>query len=296
MTIQLGNAPCSWGVEFANDPRNPSWQTVLKECAQAGYQGIELGPIGFMPEEPSVLRDHLETYALSLTAGVLFQPFHDPAQWETVLQAARRTCQSLDAHSAKHLVIIDSISPKRAPTAGRYQEAEVMDSAQWQSFVERIVTVAKMAKDEYGLTPSIHPHAGGFIDFLPDIERLTATVDASTLKICIDTGHSLYAGFDPIRFIEDHFERIEYIHLKSTHAKIRERVIRNRTGFYEACAEGIFCRLSEGEVNFKHLLDTLRRLEYKGWCTVEQDCHPELAISPVADAKANRLYLQSVGF
>ena len=39
MTIRIGNAPCSWGVEFADDPRNPSWQTVLKENAEAGYKG-----------------------------------------------------------------------------------------------------------------------------------------------------------------------------------------------------------------------------------------------------------------
>ena len=43
MTIRIGNAPCSWGVEFANDPRNPDWRNVLRDCAQAGYKGIELG-------------------------------------------------------------------------------------------------------------------------------------------------------------------------------------------------------------------------------------------------------------
>jgi inosose dehydratase len=52
MTIQIGNAPCSWGVEFPNDPRNPAWRTVLAQCAEAGYTGIELGPVGFMPEDP----------------------------------------------------------------------------------------------------------------------------------------------------------------------------------------------------------------------------------------------------
>ena len=51
MSIQIGNAPCSWGVEFANDPRNPSWRDVLKDCSEAGYKGIELGPVGFMPED-----------------------------------------------------------------------------------------------------------------------------------------------------------------------------------------------------------------------------------------------------
>ena len=42
--IKIGNAPCSWGVEFANDPRNPDWRHVLKENAEAGFTGIELGP------------------------------------------------------------------------------------------------------------------------------------------------------------------------------------------------------------------------------------------------------------
>jgi len=36
MTIRIGNAPCSWGVEFADDPRNPNWKTVLAENAEAG--------------------------------------------------------------------------------------------------------------------------------------------------------------------------------------------------------------------------------------------------------------------
>jgi inosose dehydratase len=42
--IKIGNAPCSWGVEFADDARNPDWRRVLKENAGAGFTGIELGP------------------------------------------------------------------------------------------------------------------------------------------------------------------------------------------------------------------------------------------------------------
>ena len=60
MTIRIGNAPCSWGVEFAGDPRNPAWRSVLKDCADAGYTGIELGPVGFMPEDPAILSEALD--------------------------------------------------------------------------------------------------------------------------------------------------------------------------------------------------------------------------------------------
>ncbi len=77
--IRIGNAPCSWGVEFANDPRNPDWRRVLSDCAAAGYRGIELGPIGFMPEDPLVLGEALADNGLTLIGGVVFRPFHDPA-------------------------------------------------------------------------------------------------------------------------------------------------------------------------------------------------------------------------
>ena len=124
MTIRIGNAPCSWGVEFAGDPRNPPWRTVLKECAAAGYRGIELGPIGFMPEDPAVLGEALAEEGLTLIGGVVFRPFHDPAKWSEVVDASERTCKALVSHGARHLVLIDSISPRRAPTAGRAAEAE----------------------------------------------------------------------------------------------------------------------------------------------------------------------------
>ena len=87
MTIRIGNAPCSWGVEFANDPRNPTWAQVLADCAGAGYKGIELGPIGFMPEDPAVLADALAENGLELIGGVVFRPFHDPDAWAEVMDA-----------------------------------------------------------------------------------------------------------------------------------------------------------------------------------------------------------------
>ena len=103
MTIQISNAPCSWGVEFADDPRIPPWQRVLQENAEAGFRGIELGPVGFMPEDPSELADGLAKHDLTLIGGVVFRPFHDPSQWEDVLDGAVRTCVALTAHGAKHL-------------------------------------------------------------------------------------------------------------------------------------------------------------------------------------------------
>jgi inosose dehydratase len=296
MTIRIGNAPCSWGVEFPNDPRNPSWQSVLQDCAEAGYTGIELGPIGFMPEDPAVLGDALAAQNLELIGGVVFQPFHDPAAWDTVQDAARRTCQSLTAHGAQHLVLIDSISPRRAPTAGRADEAEQMDLAEWTGYKSRIEDIARMGAEEFGLTVGIHAHAAGFMDFEPELERLLDEVDENLLKICFDTGHHSYAGFDPVAFMKRHMDRISYIHFKDIDPKVKADVVANRTDFYTACGQRIFCNLGLGDVDFPAVRQLLLDVNFQGWCTVEQDCDPLLDPDPVGDAKANRSYLNSIGF
>ena len=296
MTIAIGNAPCSWGVEFPDDPRNPAWTRVLDECRNAGYRGIELGPIGFMPEEPAVLGEALSARGLTLIGGVVFQPFHDAAKWEEVKDAALRTCRSLTAHGARHLVLIDSISPRRAPTAGRPQEAEQMSDAEWKRFVDRFREIAKMGAQEFGLTVSIHPHAAGFIDFEPEVERLLADIDPKLLKVCLDTGHSHYAGFDPVAFLNRHIARVAYVHFKDIDPVVRARVVAARTGFYDACAQGVFCNLGKGMTDFVSVRRTLLDNGYDGWCTVEQDCDPAGSTSPVADARANRAFLASIGF
>lgn len=296
MTIKIGNAPCSWGVEFANHPRNPSWQTVLKECAEAGYKGIELGPVGFMPEDPVQLGDALAEHELELIAGVVFRAFHDVEKWDDVLDGTHRTCKALQAHGAEHIVLIDSISPRRASTAGRATEAEQMDQAEWAAFRNRLATCARIGTEEYGLTVGIHAHAGGFLDFEPELECLLDEVDESVLKICFDTGHHSYAGFDPVAFMKKYLDRISYMHFKDIDPTVKADVIKHQTDFYEACGQGIFCKLGDGDVDFPAIRQLLLDGKFKGWCTVEQDCDPLLNPDPLGDSRKNRTYLQSIGF
>jgi len=295
--IEIGNAPCSWGVEFAGDPRNPHWRQVLAENAAAGFRGIELGPVGFMPEDPVELGEALAEHEQTLIGGVVFRPFHDPAAWDDVLDGAVRTCKALVAHGAQHLVLIDSISPRRAPTAGRADAAEQMDQAEWTAFRDRIAHVAKMGTEDYGLTVGIHAHAAGFMDFEPELERLLDEVDESILKICFDTGHHSYAGFDPVAFMERHVSRISYMHFKDIDPVVKADVIAKDTGFYDACGQGIFCKLGDGDVDFARVRQILEEAGFSGWCTVEQDCDPTLeGTDPIGDARTNRRYLASIGF
>src|SRR5262245_39758690 len=94
---QIANAPCSWGVDFADRPENPHWSRVLDEAAAAGYSAIDLGPIGYFPTDPARLRDEFAARALVVSAGGLFDPLADPAAFPAVLEKTHRTCALLRA-------------------------------------------------------------------------------------------------------------------------------------------------------------------------------------------------------
>jgi inosose dehydratase len=295
MELSIGGAPCSWGVESSNDPRNPTWTRVLDEVRLAGLSGLELGPIGFMPEDPQVLGAALTERGLSLTAGVVFQPFHDPAKWGDVRDAAERTCRAVKAHGAKRLVLADSISARREPTAGRAAEAERMQGAELAGLLDRVRTVARMGAEEFGLSVTLHAHAAGWIEFEDELERAIEAIDPKILGVCVDTGHSLYAGFDPVAFYHRHADRVSHLHFKDIDPTVKARVIANRIGFFDACAQGLFCNLGKGLVDFAALRAALERGGYAGWATIEQDCAPDGPTSHLDDAKANLAHLVEVG-
>ena len=171
-----------------------------------------------------------------------------------------------------------------------------MDAPEWAAFRDRIAKVARLGADAYGLTVGIHAHAAGFVDFEPELERLLDAVDDTILKICFDTGHHSYAGFDPVAFLRRHVGRISYMHFKDIDPAVKAAVIAGGTGFYDACGQGIFCNLGRGDVDFPAVRQILLDAGFQGWCTVEQDCDPTLDVSPVDDARRNRDYLSSIGF
>ena len=173
-----------------------------------------------------------------------------------------------------------------------------MSPDEWRGFRDRLAHIAKIGTLDYGLTVGIHAHAAGFMDFEPELERLLSEVDESLLKICFDTGHHSYAGFDPVAFMRRHMGRISYIHFKDIDPKVKAQAVTDRTNFYKACGQGIFCNLGQGDVDFaavRALLmdkDLTPNWQYKTVSDVPQSIIVELFTSPWA---ANEHPLRELG-
>ena len=77
-TLTIGTAPDSWGVWFPSDPEQVSASQFLAEVAEAGYEAIELGPYGYLPNDPQQLQEALDEHGLSVLAGTVFSHLHQP--------------------------------------------------------------------------------------------------------------------------------------------------------------------------------------------------------------------------
>ncbi|WP_210254114.1 TIM barrel protein [Rhizobium sp. 18055] len=292
---KLANAPCSWGVDFADRPENPAWSRVLDEATAAGFSAIDLGPVGFFPTDPSKLKDELAKRSLSLSAGGLFDPLTDPRAFAGVVDKTKRTCAILRDLQAPRLVIIDCVSDERGRFAGRSKDAPRLSSEDWKAMISRIIELAKIAKNEYGVKSYLHAHAGCYIEYEDELDSAMADLPEDLVGLCIDTGHSAYAGIDPIALIRRYGSRIGHMHLKNIDKKVYAACIADGTGFFDAIARGIFCPLGKGVVDFVKVRDALSAIDYRGMAVVEQDVDPTGDASPLSNARESFEYLASIG-
>lgn len=294
MDVRLSNSPVSWGVDYADDPKNPPWPAVLDGIAAAGYELTELGPYGYLPTDPAMLRSELAKRGLALTAGVLFQQLNDPTQTDAIMALANRNVELLSQAGGRYLVMIDMLCEPRMSTAGRPDLAERLETARFQHMLDlfdRIAEVA-LAKD---VMPVIHPHAGTYVEFEDEIEEVLTKLDPDKIGLCVDTGHMAYAGVDLLAFYKRHAKRVQYMHFKDINPVVRKRALAERKSFYGAVADCIFCPLGQGMVKWQEFAQLLQETGYNGAATVEQDVNPLETSNSIQDSKSSLEFLRLVG-
>ena len=294
-SYRIANAPCSWGVDFVDHPDNPDWRRVLDEASAAGYAAIDLGPLGYLPTDLARLSDELASRGLRLSAGGLFDPLPDPGALDAILDKTRRICTILRALDAPRLVIIDRVSAERSATAGRSTAARRLSPADWVVMMRHVSAIARLARDEYGVQSSLHAHTGCYIEFEDELDQAMADLPDDLVGLCVDTGHSAYAGTDPVALIRRYGSRVSHMHLKSIDPGIHAACLADGMGFFDAVGRGVFCPLDHGSVDFHAVRDALADIGYAGMAVVEQDVDPSADMSALDNARASYTFLQSLG-
>lgn len=292
--LQLGTAPDSWGVWFADDPHQVGWKQYLDEIAMAGYVWTELGPSGFMPQDPAQLRDELESRGLRLCGGTIFAGLHRGAEaLDEAVAATRKESRLLTALGARHLVLL----PEQYTDmhTGESTESGDIDPEEWRNLTTGYDQLGKLLLEEFGVELVFHPHADTHVDTQDRVERFLADTDPQYVNLCLDTGHISYCHGDNLAIIERFGERVRYVHLKQVDPAVRDRVRAEKLSLAEAVPLGVMVEPPYGEPAMPPLLDALERLDADLFTVVEQDLYPVEPHVPLPIAARTAGYLAGCG-
>lgn len=303
--VHVANAPVSFGVfELADDAASlPSPDDLAGAVAGGGYAGIDLGPAGYLGAG-SALGQRLARHELGLAGGFVQMGFSDPDAFASDMGALDEALDLFEAASGAGIAgprpkptLADAGSPARRAHPGRGSEVPEcrLGDAEWKGFAARVGIAADRVR-ERGFEPTFHHHACSYVEAPGEIERLLESTD---VDLCLDTGHLLLGGGDPLAGLTAWGSRINHLHVKDCRRAVVDAIVAERAGMRDVWSRGTFCALGAGDLDIAGFLDAVAAIGFAGWLVVEQDmlAGPETRVAAAAaEQTANRRRLASYGF
>ncbi len=307
LTVRLANAPVSYGVfemTAGGDNALLGPDRLVDAVADAGYVGIDLGPVGYLGVGAE-LHQRLARRGLGLAGGWCALRFvdqndlcEDLAGLDRALDVFEAAAQAEpDARFHPKPTLADAGSAVRQANPGRGKDMPEIrfSEEEWKRFADGVAQAADRCRAR-GLEPTFHHHACTYVEAPEEVERF---LDLTDVGLCLDTGHLLLGGGDPVRAIDTWGHRVNHVHLKDARRSVLEQVIAERAGMQAVWKRGAFCELGTGDLDVDGFLDRLRQAGYAGWVVVEQDRIPDagepLELAAGAQAR-NRDFLRARGF
>lgn len=276
---RAAGAPISWGVCEV-----PGWgyqldlATVLGQMRSLRLTATELGPDGWLPSEPDRRAAVLAAEGLQAVGGfvplVLHDPRHDPEP------ALRVALDGLVACGADVLVLA------AATGADGYEGRPSLDAAGWAHLLTEADRVAALAATR-GVQVALHPHVGTMVETPQDIARV---LERSSVDLCLDTGHVMVGGGDPLEVVRSAGARVTHVHLKDVDAVVAQRVRDGELAYRDGVAGGLYRPLGAGDARIADVVTELERRGYAGWYVLEQDvvlAGPQDATAALDDVRAS---------
>lgn len=291
MRATVAGAPVSFGV-FELTPEGAETVSPDELCEalqQAGYRGVDLGPVGFLGTDAQ-LRERLQRFGLELAGGWIQLPFSDDEAFHASLPTLEETLRvfaeaaELGPDRLPLPTLADAGSAARVARPGHGSEADPVTADAAQRLHENVARAAEAVR-RAGFEPTFHHHAGTFVESPAEIDAFLVGTDVG---LTLDTGHLLIAGGDPVEAVRRWGPRINHLHLKDVDVAALRRVLAAGGGMPEVWSSGAFVALGRGDIDLAGVMDAMTAEDFDGWVVVEQDVlnPPRLAIDTFRSQRA----------
>jgi inosose dehydratase len=259
---RLALSPACWGIS-----ERPEWghqidpERVLSEAAAVGEGAITAGPPGFLPDRSDHARAMLRRHRLEVVAGQVHAVLHHHEIRGPELAHIDGHAHWLSAIGAATLVL--AVIPERTPGAQRPS----LSHSEWAHLLHSIGSVEHVCA-RHKVRLAVQPRFGSMIESPEEIERLLVGSEAG---VCVDIGHLVISGADPVEVIELAAGRIQHVHLNDVDLDLARRVRERSLDFDDAVTRNLYRPVGEGGADVARVIEALRAASYRGWHTLEQE-------------------------
>jgi inosose dehydratase len=168
----------------------------------------------------------------------------------------------LSALGAQTLVLT-AIPPRGSGAADSVE----LSSMGWAHLLHSVGSVEHVCA-LHRLRLAVQPRLGSMIQNPADIERLMVGSEAG---ICLDVGHLLLSGADPVEVLELAAGRIRHVRLNDVDSAVAGQVREYGLDYAKAVSDGLFKPLGTGDAEVERVVESLRGAGYRGWYSLDQD-------------------------
>jgi inosose dehydratase len=260
---KVGIVALNWKFEMANS------QDFLKRIAAYGFKGIQI----------SVEQANSDTFLTQMQENGLTTA----EQYLDIACDENGPLPSSDAHSqeivdaairAKVEMLVFAVDGtlERDIYAGRTHLGPHLNENGYQRLADHITKYALQAKAS-GIRSSFHPHAATYIETPEETRKLMALLDYDLVGMCLDVGHWIVGGGDPVQGVIEYGKRVTHVHVKDVDPEILKKLV---NGDYERMHVAVedhylFVPAGEGALDLDSLFNELEKYGFSDWLMSEQD-------------------------
>ncbi|QVL34650.1 sugar phosphate isomerase/epimerase [Telmatocola sphagniphila] len=242
-----------------------SFAEATSRLAGLGYEGIEImadvphaWPAYILPEQIQSLKDNLTKNRLQISNinSFMMHAISDPRQlywYPSWIEMDSNYRQVRITHTKRALTLAKALGAKCITTE---PGGPVEKGQSWQSalklFIEMIKPVAEHAEKE-GVLLLVEPEPELLIETADQFEEFMKHIDSPAIGLNFDIGHSYCVSDDPATTVERLAKYLKHVHL--------EDIAATRKHHHLVPGEGV--------IDFKPVIQSLKKIGYDGWVTIE---------------------------
>jgi inosose dehydratase len=156
--------------------------------------------------------------------------------------------------------------------AGRTHLGPQLNETGYQRLADHIAKYALQAKAA-GVRSSFHPHAATFIETPEETRKLLGLLDHELVGLCLDVGHWLVGGGDPVQGVVEYGSRVTHVHIKDVDPEVLKKLIAGEYEGMQVAVEDqfLFVPAGEGSLDLSGLFAELENIGFSNWMMSEQD-------------------------